>query len=178
MEQLRDVFTTDAQAVYVLSPLGLEDVHLSGVDEIIGWLDSVLGNLGEPAPRHAMTNHLVEIDGDRGAVAELHGQRHRSLHRRARAHARRLARADVGDAQLPPTGVTLTGAGPVSARWFEQRGEHRGRVRVAVVLEPGEPFVDRGRGGPEAAGELRVLERARDLLHLPANATHAAVCSA
>ena len=65
MEQLRDVFTTDAQAVYVLSPLGLEDVHLSGVDEIIGWLDSVLGNLGEPAPRHTMTNHLVEIDGDR-----------------------------------------------------------------------------------------------------------------
>jgi len=65
MEQLRDVFAPDAQAVYVLSPLGLEDVHLSGVDEIIGWLDSVLGNLGEPAPRHAMTNHLIEIDGDR-----------------------------------------------------------------------------------------------------------------
>ena len=65
IEQLRDVFTPDAQAVYVLSPLGLDDVHLSGVDEIIGWLDSVLGNLGEPAPRHAMTNHLVEIDGDR-----------------------------------------------------------------------------------------------------------------
>jgi hypothetical protein len=65
MEQLRDVFTTDAQAVYVLSPLGLEDVHLSGVDEIIGWLDSVLRNPVSRRPGTRMTNHLVEIDGDR-----------------------------------------------------------------------------------------------------------------
>lgn len=65
MEQLRSVFATDAEATYILSPLGLEDVHLSGVDAIIDWLSSVLGNLGEPAPRHAMTNFLVELDGDR-----------------------------------------------------------------------------------------------------------------
>jgi len=65
MEKLRDVFAADAEATYVLSPLGLEDVHLSGVDAIIEWLSSVLGNLGEPAPRHAMTNFLIELDGDR-----------------------------------------------------------------------------------------------------------------
>ena len=45
--------------------MGVDDVFLSGVDAIIGWLDSVLGNLGEPAPRHAMTNHLIELDGDK-----------------------------------------------------------------------------------------------------------------
>jgi hypothetical protein len=65
MEKLRDVFAVDAEATYVLSPLGLDDVHLSGVDAIIEWLSSVLGNLGEPAPRHAMTNFLIELDGDR-----------------------------------------------------------------------------------------------------------------
>jgi hypothetical protein len=66
-EALRSVFQPDAEATYVLSPLGLglDDVELSGVDAIIEWLSSVLGNLGEPAPRHAMTNHLIELDGDR-----------------------------------------------------------------------------------------------------------------
>jgi len=66
-EALRTVFDADADATYVLSPLGLglDDVKLSGVDAIIDWLSSVLGNLGEPAPRHALTNHLIEIDGDR-----------------------------------------------------------------------------------------------------------------
>jgi hypothetical protein len=65
-EQLREVFTTDAEATYVLEPLGLglEDVHLSGADAIVEWLSSVLGNLGEPAPRHAMTNYLIEVHGD------------------------------------------------------------------------------------------------------------------
>ena len=60
------VFAPDAEATYVLSPLGLglEDVHLSGADAIVDWLSSVLGNLGEPAPRHAMTNYLIEVHGD------------------------------------------------------------------------------------------------------------------
>jgi SnoaL-like domain len=65
LAQLRGVFTPDAEATYVLTPVGMDDVHLSGVDEIIEWLASVLPNLGEPAPRHAMTNFLVELDGDR-----------------------------------------------------------------------------------------------------------------
>ena len=66
-DELRDVFHADAAATYVLSPLGLglDDVHLEGADAIVEWLASVLGNLGEPAPRHAMTNHLIELDGDR-----------------------------------------------------------------------------------------------------------------
>jgi hypothetical protein len=63
---LRDVFTADAEATYILTPLGLglDDVHLSGVDAIVEWLSSVLGNLGEPGPRHAMTNFLIEVHGD------------------------------------------------------------------------------------------------------------------
>jgi hypothetical protein len=40
--------------------------------------------------------------------------------------------------------------------------QHRGRIRGAVVLEPGKPFVDCGRGGTETSGELGVLERARE----------------
>src|SRR5947209_6256408 len=65
MEQLRTVFADDVEAIYVLEPVGVPDVFLSGVDAVIEWLDSVLGNLGEPAPRHAMTNHLIELDGDK-----------------------------------------------------------------------------------------------------------------
>jgi hypothetical protein len=66
-DDLRTVFTGDVEAKYVLSPLGLgfDDVSLSGVDAVVEWLRSVLPNLGDPAPRHAMTNHLIELDGDR-----------------------------------------------------------------------------------------------------------------
>ena len=65
LTQLRTVFMPDAQATYILTPVGMDDVHLSGVEEIIDWLGAVLPNLGEPAPRHAMTNFLIELDGDR-----------------------------------------------------------------------------------------------------------------
>jgi hypothetical protein len=65
LESLRQVFTADVEATYVLQPLGLDDVPLSGVDAVIAWLDSVLPALGEPSPRHAMTNHLIELEGDR-----------------------------------------------------------------------------------------------------------------
>jgi hypothetical protein len=65
-DQLRHVFHADAEATYILSPLGLglDDVHLSGVEAIVEWLSSVLGNLGEPGPRHAMTNFLIDVNGD------------------------------------------------------------------------------------------------------------------
>jgi hypothetical protein len=65
LDGLRDVFTVDAQATYVLTPVGMDDVKLSGAEEIIEWLGSVLPNLGEPRPMHAMTNYLIELDGDR-----------------------------------------------------------------------------------------------------------------
>ena len=109
-EALREVFTTEAEATYVLSPLGLglEDVHLSGADAIVEWLSSVLGSLGEPgsAPRDDELPH-------RGArrprsLAELPHERW-ALHRRPRAHARRLARGAMGDAQLPA---------PYSSAWL------------------------------------------------------------
>lgn len=65
LASLRDVFTPEVDATYVLEPVGMDDVHLQGVDAVIGWLDSVLPGLGEHRPRHAMTNHLIELDGDR-----------------------------------------------------------------------------------------------------------------
>ena len=86
----------------MLSPLGLglDDVHLSGADAIIEWLCSVLGNLGEPAPRHTMTNYLIEIDGDH-AHSRNYLASGRSLHRRPRPDPGRLARGPLRDAQLP-----------------------------------------------------------------------------
>jgi hypothetical protein len=61
---LTSVFTPDATATYLLGPWGMDDVALDGRDAIAAWLASVLGNLGRPAPRHALTNHLVDVDGD------------------------------------------------------------------------------------------------------------------
>lgn len=64
LESLRSVFTPDVDATYVLRPVGLDDVVLEGVDAVIAWLDSVLPAVDESMPRHAMTNHLIELDGD------------------------------------------------------------------------------------------------------------------
>jgi len=61
---LEGVFAEGASATYVLEPLGLDDVALEGRDAIIAWLSSVLGNLGAPGPKHAMTNHIVDVKGD------------------------------------------------------------------------------------------------------------------
>lgn len=64
LEQLRTVFTPDVQATYVLEAVGMDDVHVAGVDALIEWLGATLPALGDPAPRHAMTNFLIEVDGD------------------------------------------------------------------------------------------------------------------
>ena len=64
LESLRGVFSADVDATYLLQAVGLDDVHLQGVDAVIGWLDSVLPGLDDASPRHALTNHLIELDGD------------------------------------------------------------------------------------------------------------------
>ena len=62
---LETVFSQDANATYVLEPLGLDDVSLEGRDAIIGWLSSVLGNLGEPGPKRKKTPWLTHWLPDR-----------------------------------------------------------------------------------------------------------------
>ena len=71
-ELLAQVFTPDAQAHYLeVGPkvLGL-DARLDGFDEIHDWLESGLGHRKGPAglPWHFMSNHLIELDGDRAKM--------------------------------------------------------------------------------------------------------------
>ena len=61
---LESVFAEDVSATYVLEPHGLDDVHRSDRESIVAWLRSVLGERSAQAPMHAMTNHLVSVDGD------------------------------------------------------------------------------------------------------------------
>ena len=61
---LESVFAVDVDATYVLGPHGMDDVHFTDRETTIGWLRSVLGEASTQAPMHAMTNHLVEVDGD------------------------------------------------------------------------------------------------------------------
>jgi len=65
-EALESIFAADVDATYFLGPHGLEDVHRDDRAGIIGWLQSVLGESSVQAPVHAMTNHLVTVDGDAG----------------------------------------------------------------------------------------------------------------
>jgi hypothetical protein len=65
-EALESIFAVDVDATYLLGPHGLDDVHRDDRAGIIGWLRSVLGESSVQAPVHAMTNHLVTVDGDAG----------------------------------------------------------------------------------------------------------------
>lgn len=69
---LAEVFTPDAKAHYVeVGPkiLGL-DARLDSFDEIYAWLESGLGHRKGPAglPWHFMSNHLIELEGDRAKM--------------------------------------------------------------------------------------------------------------
>jgi hypothetical protein len=65
-EALESIFASDIDATYFLAAHGLDDVHRDNRGGIIGWLRSVLGDSSVQAPVHAMTNHLVTLDGDAG----------------------------------------------------------------------------------------------------------------
>jgi hypothetical protein len=65
-EALESIFADDVDATYLLGPHGLDDVHRHDRAGIIGWLRSVLGESSVQAPVHAMTNHLVRVDGNAG----------------------------------------------------------------------------------------------------------------
>jgi len=58
----RAVLADDVRTVFIMRALGRDDVNASGADALVERMSS----RGEPpmVPRHAMTNHLVDIDGD------------------------------------------------------------------------------------------------------------------
>lgn len=62
--RLESVLAEDVEAAYILGPHGMDDVHFTDRDSTVGWLRSVLGETSTQAPMHAMTNHLVAVDGD------------------------------------------------------------------------------------------------------------------
>ena len=61
---LESVFAPDVEATYVLGPHGMDDVHFRDRESTVSWLRTVLGESSTQVPMHAMTNHLVTVDGD------------------------------------------------------------------------------------------------------------------
>lgn len=63
--ELDAVFAEDATAEYNMEAIGHGTVRLNGRAEIVGWLSSVVPALGPKLPRHAITNHIFDINADR-----------------------------------------------------------------------------------------------------------------
>jgi hypothetical protein len=62
-DAFRVVLADDVRTDFVMSALGRDNISVTGADALIDRMSS----RGAPpmVPRHAMTNHLVELDGDR-----------------------------------------------------------------------------------------------------------------
>ncbi len=63
--ELDAVFAPDATAHYDMEAIGHGTVHLNGRDEIVAWLSANIPALGPKLPRHAITNHIFDMNGDR-----------------------------------------------------------------------------------------------------------------
>jgi hypothetical protein len=61
-DAFRAVLADDVQTTFVMRALGRDDIAVSGADALVERMSS----RGEPpmVPRHAMANHLVEVDVD------------------------------------------------------------------------------------------------------------------
>jgi hypothetical protein len=61
-DAFRAVLADDVHTDFVMAAIGRESISVSGADALIDRMSS----RGAPpmVPRHAMTNHLVEVDGD------------------------------------------------------------------------------------------------------------------
>ena len=62
-DAFRSVLADDVRTDFVMAAFGRENISVTGADELIERMSS----RGAPpmVPRHAMTNHLVELDDDR-----------------------------------------------------------------------------------------------------------------
>ena len=62
-DAFRSVLTDDVCTDFVMAALGRDNISVTGADALIERLSS----RGAPpmVPRHAMTNHLVDVGGDR-----------------------------------------------------------------------------------------------------------------
>ncbi len=62
-DAFRAVLADDVRTDFVMRAFGRDDIAVSGADALIERMSS----RGEPpmVPRHAMANHLVDVDGDR-----------------------------------------------------------------------------------------------------------------
>jgi SnoaL-like domain len=61
-DAFRSVLADDVRTDFVMTALGRDDISVTGADALIERMSS----RGAPpmVPRHAMTNHLVDVDGD------------------------------------------------------------------------------------------------------------------
>ena len=62
--ELETVFTEDATAHYEMEAVGHGSVHLNGRAEIVAWLAASVPALGPSVPRHSLTNHIFDMNGD------------------------------------------------------------------------------------------------------------------
>ena len=61
-DAFRAVLADDVRADFVMAALGRDNIVVSGADALIERMSSRAA--APMIPRHAMTNHLVEVDGD------------------------------------------------------------------------------------------------------------------
>ena len=78
----RAVLADDVRTEFVMRALGRDDISVAGADALVERMSS----RGEApmVPRHAMTNHLVDVDGDQRTLALVPRERERGLHVRPR----------------------------------------------------------------------------------------------
>ena len=62
-DAFRSVLTDDVQVHFVMEALGRDNISVSGAEAVIERMSS--RSAPPMIPRHAMVNHLVDVDGDR-----------------------------------------------------------------------------------------------------------------
>jgi len=74
---LRRTFTENAVAEYKGANFPM-DLRLEGIDAILEWLRSSVGDRDGAVPWHFMSTHLVDIDGDEATLRTFQHNRHMS----------------------------------------------------------------------------------------------------
>ena len=121
-EDLREVFTPDASVDFGSVDQYVEGATgVSGIDAIVGWFRTVLAPF--PDVLHFMSNHVIDLDGDRARV-------------RTCMHVMHMAMGGVYDTQAART--------PAGWRIQRLRLDERRFEEAAARLEAHMTRVDRG----------------------------------